>query len=223
MDTFLIPLFVTAVLCGVFVMSALILCAVPVRCAIRYFREEGREESTITASWGPVTGAITRGARHRATRVLFGGREIWSRSEPDETPWTDAVEPAPRGPGISTAEILGMVLPVIGDAGTFFGELCRQSRPDRITGTIKIGMDNPAATGMLYGGYWASRFVLNASRIFVDMEPVFGNRVLMLDITVRLRIRHPLVIIVRGIALMRNPAVRRSLVLLRPGAVGTAA
>ena len=92
-----------------------------------------------------------------------------------------------------------------------------------MTGSIRIGMDNPAATGMLYGGYQASRFVLNASRIFVDMEPVFGNRVLALDITMRLRIRHPLVIIIRGIALIRNPAVRRSLVLLRAGAAGTAA
>ncbi len=92
-----------------------------------------------------------------------------------------------------------------------------------MTGSIRIGMENPAATGMLYGGYWASRFVLNASRIFVDMEPVFGKRVLVLDITMRLRIRHPLVLIVQGIALMRNPAVRRSLVLLRPEAAGTAA
>ncbi len=125
MDAFLIPLFVTAVLCGVFVMAALILYAVPVRCAIRYFRGEGREESAITASWGPVAGSITRGARHRVTRVLFGGRKIWSRSEPDETPRTDAVEPAPRGLGLSTAEILGIVLPVIGDARAFFEELCR--------------------------------------------------------------------------------------------------
>jgi hypothetical protein len=223
MDTFLIPLFVTAVLCGVFIVSALIFYSVPVRFGIIYFLKEGWEESTITASWGPVAGSMSHGAQRRVTHLLFIGRKIWSRSEPDENPRTDAAEPSTRGLGLSPAEILGVVLPIIGDAGTVFGELYRQSRFDGMTGTIRIGMENPAATGMLYGGYWASRFTLNASRIFIEIEPIFGKRVLVLDITMRLRIRHPLVLILQGIALIRNPAVRRSLVLLGRGTAGIAA
>jgi hypothetical protein len=223
MDTFLIPLFVTAVLCGVFITSALILYAVPVRFAISYFLNEGGEESTITASWGPASCSVSHGARQRVTRVLFSGRMIWSRSEPDENPRTDAAEPSTRGQGLSSTEILGVVLSIIGDAGTFFGEVYRQSRLDGMTGTIRIGMENPAASGMLYGGYWASRFALNASRIFIEMEPIFGKRVLELDITMRLRIRHPLILIIQGIALIRNPAVRRSLVLMHQRLAGTAA
>ena len=90
MDAFLIPLFITAVLCCVFVMAALVLYAVPVRCAIRYFREEGREESTITVSWGPVAGSITRGARHRVTR-----RSFWRQE--DLVPFGAGRNPADRG------------------------------------------------------------------------------------------------------------------------------
>jgi hypothetical protein len=223
MDTFLIPLFLTAVLCGVFIMSALILYAVPVRFAISYSLKEGWEESTITASWGPVSGSMIHRAQRRVMRILFIGRKIWSRSEPDDNPRTDAAKPSTHGQGLSPAEILGVVLPIIGDAGTFLGELYRQSRLDKVTGTIRIGMENPAATGTLYGGYWASRFALNASRIFIEMEPVFGERVLDLDITMRLRIRHPLILIIKGIALVRNPALRRSLGLLRNQTMGTAA
>jgi len=223
MDTILLILFVTAGICGVLVISALIIYAVPVQFAIIYIREKGQEESTITVSWGLASCSIFRGARQSVTRVLFNGRMIWFRLKSDELTPTDAAEPAFHGPGLSTAEILEIVLPIIGDAGAFFGELYRQSHLVRMTGTIRIGMENPAATGMLYGGYWASRFALNASRIFIEMEPVFGERVLVLDITMRLRIRNTLALIIPGIALIRNPALRRSFILLRHRTTGTAA
>lgn len=148
---------------------------------------------------------------------------IWSRLKLDEPTPADTAEPASHGPGLSTVEILDIVPPIIGDAGTFLGELYRQSHLVRMTGTIRIGMENPAATGMLYGGYWVSRFALNASRIFIEMEPVFGERVLVLDITMRLRIHNTLALIIPGIALIRNPALRRLFILLRHRTTGIAA
>jgi hypothetical protein len=223
MEPLLLLLFVTVGICGVLVISALILYAVPVQFAIIYVRKEGREESTITVSWGLAACSISRGILQRVTRVLFSGRMIWSRSKPNEPMPTDAAEPSPRGLGLSTAEILEIILPIIGDAGTFFGELYRQSHLVRMRGTIRIGMENPATTGMLYGGYWASRFALNASQIFIEMEPVFGEQVLVLNITMRLRINNTIALIIPGITLIRNPALRRSLVLMRQGAAGTAA
>jgi hypothetical protein len=223
MDMILLILLITVGICGVLVISALIIYAVPVQFAVIYVREKGREESTITISWGPASCSISRGARQRFTRVLFSDRMIWSRLKPDEPMPTDAVEPASHGPGLSTVEILEIVLPIIGDAGAFLGELYRQSYLVRMTGTIRIGMENPVATGMLYGGYWASRFALNASRIFIEMEPVFGEPVLVLDITMRLRTRNTLALIIPGIALIRNLALRRSFMLLRHRTTGIAA
>ena len=79
MDTILLILFVTAGICGVLVISALIIYAVPVQFAVIYVREKGREESTVTVSWGPASCSLSRGARQRLTRVLFSGRMIWSR------------------------------------------------------------------------------------------------------------------------------------------------
>ena len=49
---------------------------------------------------------------------------------------------------------------------------------------------------------------MNASRIFVVMEPVFGNRVVECDLTMRLKFRHPLVILIEAVTLVRNPDVR---------------
>jgi hypothetical protein len=215
MDTILLILFVTAGICGVLVISTLIIYAVPVQFAIIYVREKGREESTITVSWGPASCSISHGSRQRVTRILFSGRMIWSRLDQDEPTLTDTAESVSHGPGLSTIEILEIVPPLIGDAGAFLGELYRQSHLVRMTGTLRMGMENPTATGMLYGGYWASRIALNASRIFIEMEPVFGEQVLVLDITMRLRIRNTLALIIPGIALLRNPALRRSFILLR--------
>jgi hypothetical protein len=49
-----------------------------------------------------------------------------------------------------------------------------------------------------------------ASRIFIEMKPDFNREIFEMDVAIRLRINHPLRIIIAGIQLMRNRAVRNA-------------
>ena len=218
MDEFLIPLFLLAVLAGLVIVPVLALYAVPVRCMVRLIREPGREERVVRASWGPVAVSSSVAGGEQITRVLFCGRGVWSRAEPaapaSPSPPAGSREEPGQGPGSflrSPAMLIELVIPVLGDAGRFFLALYRESRFDGMTGKVRIGIPNPATLGMVYGGYQASRFMLEAARIAVDVEPVFFSQLLEMDIVMRLRVRHPLVIMIRGLAIARNPAVRRSI------------
>ena len=62
---------------------------------------------------------------------------------------------------------------------------------------------------MVYGGYWASRFAFTASRIYVNVVPDFNGEILELDLKIRIRIRHPLILLIHGFFFMREPAIRR--------------
>jgi hypothetical protein len=52
--------------------------------------------------------------------------------------------------------------------------------------------------------------VLLASRIDVEMEPVFDRMVLELDITVRVKVVHPLLVLFAGLALAMDPATKEA-------------
>jgi hypothetical protein len=69
---------------------------------------------------------------------------------------------------------------------------------------------------MLCGGYWATRFVLRASRIFIDMIPDFDRKILEMDMTIRIRVNHPLRILIAGIRLYGNPDIRQGITFLKP-------
>ncbi|HUH79294.1 MAG TPA: hypothetical protein VLY83_05295 [Methanoregula sp.] len=220
MDTLLIPLFIVAVLSGLIVVPVLALYAVPVRCGVAYCRETGGEGNTVSASWGPVGGSVSRRDGLRVSRIFFCGREIWCRSGPDEHRKGGPAGAGPPGAGLPVTDIPGIVAPLLGDAGAMIREVYRQSYLEGMTGRIRIGLENPAATGLLYGMYRASRFILDAAGITVAVEPVFSGQVLEVDVVMKLRIRHPLMILARGLAIARNPAVRRLMAARVPAGAG---
>ena len=219
MDVYLVPLGILVVLAGIAFIPALILYAVPVRCTIAYAREPGHERSAVTLSWGPVAVSISRSDGDGTTRVLIRGRRIWCSTGPGVSPRATG-RPVPPEPAVSVAEITGMVIPILGGAGAFFREFYRQCHLEGMTGTVRIGLGNPAATGMVFGAFWASRFALRASRIYLEVEPVFDRNTLSADVALRLRIRHPLVLIVSAVRFARIPAIRRSMFAVPGKAAG---
>ena len=72
---------------------------------------------------------------------------------------------------------------------------------------MTLGLGDPVLTGECCGLYWASRFILEASRIYLELVPVFDRRVLELDITARMNVRHPLLVLIAGLRLARHPAI----------------
>ena len=117
--------------------------------------------------------------------------------------------PAPGSPDIG--EIVHVIQKMIAPVGSFGSAFWQQSRFVDASGTVTLGLGDPALTGEICGMYWASRFALLASRIYVELEPVFDRAVLELDITVRMKVKHPLLVLLAGFTLAWHPAIREAM------------
>lgn len=209
---------------------ALLLYAVPLRIEVTIARSEGRDDQGIGIAWGAVALRTSGSGAGQLTQVLFLDRVVLSHTGPletrDEKGRPDLVPEDLIGPDgkIRIGELIHRVQEITGPVGTFVKILWHQSRFTGARGTVTFGLSNPALTGEVYGYYWASRFILLASRIDIRMIPVFDRPVLGFDITLHGTIGHPLLVLVAGIGLVRDPAVRRMIAgerAGRPGAAGT--
>jgi len=215
MDTFLIPVFIIACTLLIFLFPAVVLYGVPVRFALLLVHKEEQREYSVSVSWGLIRYRIIHGDDGRRTDVLIGGYVIYSRAgEGERQKGEDANIPAPADLR-SVEGYLNLIPRLIAPAGRFGSVLYRESTFERCTGSIRIGMKDPVATGILYGGYWAARFVLMASRIFIDMTPEFNREVFEIDVVIRLRVNHPLRILLAGIHLLKTPGIRQGMIFAK--------
>jgi hypothetical protein len=208
MDTLLIPVFIVACFILFCECSAVLLYAIPVRFVLRLLHTEGYDEQSVLVSWGFLGLWITNGANQQKITIYLGRRNIICRPI-ERGPKKDDEKKIPLPADFRSGEryfafLSGMIKP----AGRFVSVLWHECRFENCTGSIRIGTNDPVTTGILYGGYWASRFGLHASRIFIEMKPEFNHEVFDMDVAIRVRINHPLRIIIAGIRLMRNRAVR---------------
>lgn len=208
MDTFLIPAFIVACLLLFCECSAVLLYAIPVRFVLRLLQTGAHDEQSVMVSWGFIGLRITNDANQQKITIYLGHRNILSRPiERGPKKGDEKKIPLPadfRSGERYLAFFSGMIKP----AGRFVSVLWHECRFENCTGSVRIGTKDPVTTGILYGGYWATRFGLQAARIFIEMKPEFSHEVFEMDVAIRLRINHPLRIIIAGIRLMRNRAVR---------------
>jgi len=211
METFLIPVFIVACIILFCECIAVLLYAIPLRFVLRLLHTEGHHEQSVLVSWGLIGCRITSGGNQQKIEVCLGQHIILSRPiEGKPKRGDDAKIPEPadfRSRERYLTFFSGMIIP----AGRFVSVLWHECRFENCTGSIRIGTKDPVATGILYGGYWATRFGLMASRIFIEMIPDFNREIFEVDVAIRLRINHPLRIIIAGIQLMRNRAVRNAM------------
>jgi hypothetical protein len=216
METFLIPVFVLACLLLIFVFITLLLYLIPMRFAIRLLRQEDLQEHSVSVSWGLVCFRTIDTANKQRIEGLIGDHIVYTRFGMENQQTAKAVK-APAPPDFrSVADFLPLLPRFIEPAGKFGAVVYHQSAFEGIKGRIRIGTGDPVATGMLYGGFWAARFALMASRIVIDMVPEFERKILEMDLVIRLRINHPLCILIAGIRLYRNPGIRQGMVFLKP-------
>ena len=211
MDTFLIPLFIVACLLLIFPFPALLLYLVPVRFALLLLQKEGQRKHSVSVSWGLFTYRIIDGDDGRRTEVLIGGHVIYSHAGTVERQVGEDVNLPTPADLRSVTGYLNLIPRLIAPAGGLGLVLYRESTFEDCTGSIRIGTKDPVATGILYGGYWAARFVLMASRIFIDMMPEFNREVFEMDMVIRLRVNHPLRILIAGIHLLKTPGIRQGM------------
>lgn len=209
MDALLIPVFIIACTLLIGEFFALLLYAVPVRFALQLVQKEGSREQSVAVSWGLIRFRVINQGDQRRIEVCIGNHGIHSRvAEGEPMRDEDAKLPAPADLR-SVGQYLNLFSRMIVPAGRFGSLLFHECRFENCTGSIRIGTKDPVATGILYGGYWAARFGLMASRIFIDMKPEFNREIFETDMILRLRINHPLRIIIAGIYLLKNRNIRR--------------
>jgi len=211
MDTFLIPIFIVACTLLFFLFPALILYLVPVRFALFLLQKEGQRQHSVTVSWGLFRYRIIDGDDGRRAEVFMGSHIIYSRAGEGERQVGEDVNLPTPADLRSVTGYLNLIPRLIAPAGRLGLVLYRESTFEDCTGSIRIGTKDPVATGILYGGYWAARFVLMASRIFIDMMPEFNREVFEMDMVIRLRVNHPLRILIAGIHLLKTPGIRQGM------------
>lgn len=207
---------------------ALLLYAIPLRLEFTLARSDGHSEQGIAIAWGIVSLRIRGHGAGQLTRVLILDHAVLSHTGPLDTPEENrSPDPAPEeliGPDgtIQIGELIHRLQEITGPVGTFASVLWQRSRFTGARGTVTFGLSSPTLTGEVYGYYWASRFILLASRIDIEMIPVFDRHVLEYDISLQGMIGHPLLILIAGIGLIRDPAVWRIIAEEQAGRMGVA-
>ncbi len=228
MDTLLLFGFIIIIVLFPVLGCALLLYTIPLRLEVTLARSDGRNEQGIAIAWGIVSLRINGRGAGQLTRVLLLDHTVLSHAGPLETrDESRSPDPAPEeliGPdgAIRIGELIHRLQEITGPVGTFASVLWHRSRFTGARGTVTFGLSNPALTGEVYGYYWASRFILLASRIDIGMIPVFDRHMLEYDISLKGMIGHPLLILIAAIGLVRDPAVRRIIAEERAGQPGVA-
>jgi len=253
MDVFLIPVFVFFFLLVPVVALALLLYAVPVRAAVRLVRNEAMQAQTLEISWAGLGIRTSGTGACRVTEVLIGGFPVFTYTGAVGSPSVeDAGEPAgksvpvqspvlpdtpkagapssgslpdglPAAAPLQANRIIHSIQRMIGPIEMFGSVFWKASRFVDARGTLRLGLGDPVLMGEICGMYWASRFILLASRVYVELEPVFDREVLNLDITVRVRVNHPLLVLIAGIRLARDPGIAEAAGTMRRQTQGAAA
>jgi hypothetical protein len=214
MDVLLLPVFLLFLLLLPVLFLALLLYAVPVRIAATLVSAAARKNRIIEIAWGGFALRVSGDTTSPLTEVLLLDHVILSHAgtmemREEEKPQEPFPEQVLGDDGhLDTGELIHLVQHMVGPVGSFAAVVWQRSRFAGAEGTVTLGLGNPALTGEVYGYYWASRFLLQASRIDITMQPVFDRPVLEMDITVREEIAHPLLVLLAGLDLARNPSIR---------------
>ncbi|MDD1694395.1 MAG: DUF2953 domain-containing protein [Methanoregula sp.] len=230
MDVLLIPVFILFSLLVPVLALALLLYGIPVQAEATLIHKANRQEQIVAISWGIFAIRTSGAGGTRVIDLLILDHAVVSHAGPMETVETgdagagESIPDRARGPAsaLQIDELVHIVQRMIGPVGTFGSEFWHESRFVDARGTVTLGLGDPALTGEACGFYWASRFLLQSARIYIELEPVFDRAVLELDITVRVRVGHPLRILVAGIDLAREPVVKDAMEFLKRQDAGVA-
>jgi hypothetical protein len=235
MDVLLIPAFIFFAVLVPIVGAALLLYGVPVRIAARLVRDETVQAFTIMVSWAGLGIRTSGTGTSRVTEVLIGqfpvlsstgspgssagerARQPSAETVPDltaaagdvPTP-TEASSDDARTPrhSLRSGTMITTILQRAGPVASFGSAFMKAGRFVDARGKVILGLGDPVLTGEVCGMYWASRFVMQASGVYVDLEPVFDREVLSLDVTVRFKVNHPLLVLIAAVGLLRPPCAR---------------
>jgi hypothetical protein len=228
MDAFLLLAFLLACFLALILLSAVLLYIIPVRSLVEITIAESSGRETIAVTWWFMGITISHDRQGNRAEVLLFGRVLHTillegadgaKSPPAEPPEPEKPERSPPLPGV-VAGIARKLVPRLESLGSV---IWQESRFEELRGNVSVGLGDPAMTGMFYGYFWAARFVFKANRIHLEVEPVFDREIFRGNIEIRMRLEHPLTIILAVFRLLLDPAIRELAGAFRQRTPGAAA
>jgi hypothetical protein len=212
---------VIALIVGIGILLILILILslffIPVRAQVALGNVPGPELLLAQASWAGIGARMRKEGGRTRQELLLGDHPLYTRSAKDEKearPPGAGEEPrkTPFSPG-RLLHLLKLIRPLL----SLGGEILRRMTLEEIRGRMRIGFQDPAHTGILYGWYWAILPVLGCTRVSLDVTPVFDGEVLEGEVMARVRIDRPLLLLLAMARFFLDRDVRVALSGLREG------
>jgi hypothetical protein len=212
----MVPVLLLVVGIGIPLLILLSLFFIPVIARIALGKTSESGYYLVQASWGWI-GARTRAEGGESRQeLLLGDHPFFTRTAKAEEAPAPGMEEEPRRtlpPTRRALHLLKLIRPLL----SLGGKILHSMTLEEIRGRMKIGFQDPAQTGILYGWYWAILPLLGCTRVSLDVTPVFDREVLEGEIMARVRIDRPLLLILAMARLFLDRDVRIALSGLREG------
>ena len=200
---------------GLLILTALALFFIPVIVEAALGLAPGSGHALLRVSWGLFGARVRREGRETRIEWLFGGRPVRSRVLEGKRP-ADG-RPVGKGTPLTLFARVRILLRLAGPVFSFGWRVLGATTLEEVRGRLRVGLGDPADTGMLFGGYCALAPLLGGDRVCLQVTPVFDRQVLDGEISARFRIDRPLILAAAGVRLYLNPDVKAAVSLLRGG------
>jgi hypothetical protein len=204
---------------SVLVFIEVLLLIIPLRISLAFHSSEEQTRGIFLVSWSIFGLEVLVPGKDLQFSMLVGGTRLITR--PLST-FTGPEKEHTGGPGPGQVPcIMISLLTLLEPALNTVLDLVRHTRLDYIRGTARIGLDDPSATGTVYGLYRAVLPLLPGDRVSLTVVPEFCHEVCEIDITTRFRVTYPILIIVNAVKLVKHPAARKIMKTMRAKPGGT--
>jgi hypothetical protein len=186
---------------------------IPLRISLSFLSNESETRGVLMLSWLVFGIEVMVSGKDQQASVMVGRIRLITRS------LSTFMAPSEKQTGFSGP---GRIPDIFSSLSVLWGpvldlvlDLIRRTRFDYARGTIRLGFDNPSATGMVYGMYWALISVIPGDRFTLKLVPEFNREVFEFDVTTRFHITYPIRIVANAVKVMKHPATRQVMKTMR--------
>ncbi len=195
------------------VLVVIFILVIPLRISLSFLSNESDKKGVLMLSWLVFGIHLMVSAQDQQVSVIVGRVRLITRS------LSSFMDPSGKqtefsGPG-RIPDIFSLLSVLRGPVLNSVLDLIRHSRFDYVRGNVRLGLDNPSATGMVYGMYWAIISLIPGDRFTLTLVPEFNREVYEFDIATRFHITYPIRIVANAVKVMKYPATRQIMKTMR--------
>ena len=195
------------------VLVVIFLQVIPLMISLSFLSNESDTKGILMISWLVVGIEVMVSAQDQQFSVIVGRVRLITRS------LSTFMDPSGKHTGSSgpgrIPDIFSSLSVIQGPVLNSVLDLIRHSRFDYARGMVRLGLDNPSITGMVYGMYWAFISLIPGDRITLTLVPEFNREVYEFDVTTRFHISYPVRIVANAVKVMKHPATRQVMKTMR--------